>query len=51
MVWRRGFCKKELLDQGGGENFKIEQFFSSLKVVFERFVLNSISLDYSNGFA
>ncbi len=31
-------------------NFKIKQFFSSLKVVFELFVLNLISFDCSDGF-
>jgi hypothetical protein len=50
MVWERVFCKKEVLDWGGGENFKIEEFFSSLNVVFELFFLNSISLGCSNGF-
>jgi hypothetical protein len=50
IVWKEVFCKKEVLDWGGGENVKIKQFFSSLEVVFGLFILNSRSY-YKNGFA
>ncbi len=45
----RSFDEKEVLDWRGEKNVTIEQIFSSLKVVFELFVLNSRSLDCNNG--
>ncbi len=45
----RKFGKKEVLDWGGGENVMIKQIFTSLEIIFGLFVLNSRSLDCSNG--
>jgi hypothetical protein len=45
----RSFGKKEVLYWKGEVNVMIEHIFSSLKVVFELFVLNSKSLDCNNG--
>jgi hypothetical protein len=41
MVWRRFFCNKEMLNWGGGETVKIEQFCffleSSIWIFYSKF--------------
>jgi hypothetical protein len=51
MVWRRVFCKKEMLDWGGGENVKIEQFClfleSSLWIFYSKFKIFWLHNEFS----